>query len=257
MSYDGTGEGAVYDIRLGLRSTLVQHIISTVVLLMAGSAYFIGFGQMRYSAVAPHEPVQFFPFWQFFITGFLPFVVYAFVVYLLFTTAIRRRRGSRILPYIVMLMCAIAVAWSIVFVIWQATVWANCNDGGNILPAHPECINRKYPQEQSADWTFIIQVIGGGILAIPSLFGFWITQQVVNTELAAYSIGVDGGYIGDDISDADDENDIECHHDKKGRKQMHHRRQKKQKKTVTRTATKQQQQTPTRSDIGAQVSDSE
>lgn len=194
-------DGSVYDVRLGLRTTMVQMVIMTVVLAMSGAAYFIGFGQMRYSAVPPDEPIQFFTFWLFFITGFFPFVAYMFVLYLLFSAALRHRRASRILPHIISIICMLAVGWSLFFVVWQATIWAKCNDGGNtLIPAHPECINRKYPQDQSADWTFIIQVIAGGILAFPSAMGCWISQQVINTELAAYTMAVSSDeYIGNDI----------------------------------------------------------
>ncbi len=234
--------GVVYDLRIGLRSTLTQMIIMSVVLGMAGAAYFIGYGQMRYSAVPPDEPIQFFPFWHFFITGYFPFVVYMLVVYLLFTSALRQRRPARVLPHIISIICMIAIAWSLIFVIWQATVWANCNDGGNtLIPAHPECINRKYPQIQSADWTFIIQVIAGGILAVPSAIGWWLAQQVINTELAAYTLATSSDeYIGEEMDSSDD---IECHRKKKS---------KKSKKSKKRKNASRQPQQPV-SDIGSQL----
>ena len=197
--------GVTYDLRIGLRTTLAKMVIMTIVLAMAGAAFFIGHGQMRYSAVPPDEPIKYFTFWLFFIAGFFPFVVYMCVVYLLFTSALRQRRPARILPYVFGFLAAAAVAWALFFVIWQAVVWANCNDGGNtLIPAHPECINRNYPAEQSADWTFIIQVISGGILAFPSFMACWICMDIINTELAAYTLASSGGdYIN---------TDIECHY---------------------------------------------
>lgn len=203
--------GVTYDLRIGLRTTLAKMVIMTIVLGMAGAAYFIGYGQLRFSAVPPDEPIKYFTFWLFFITGYLPFVVYMGVLYLLFTSALRQRRPSRILPYVLGFLAAAAVAWALFFVIWQAVVWANCNDGGNtLIPAHPECINRNYPAEQSADWTFIIQVISGGILAFPSLMGALICMNVIDTELAAYTLATsEGEYINEDI---------ECHYKRGDRK---------------------------------------
>lgn len=203
-----------YSWQAGLRGSVKWTYAMTISWLLAGAAYEIGFGQMRYAAIPPKEVVSDWPFWQFFIAGFYPNVVYAFGMLLLLTAAFTKRKPSRFLTYGTIFVALTSVAWNVIFVIWQATVWSRCNDGaGTLIPAHPECVNRNYPLKQSADWTFIIQVIAAGVLCLPSLIAFYIAQQVVNTALGAgtyvYRGGVEvnetgvdlEGYAGGDLED--------------------------------------------------------
>jgi len=170
----------------GLRSSLTWAALMTLVWLAATAAYNIGYGQMRYVEVAPAEPISSWTFWRFFIAGYFPDVIYGLTMYLLVSSAFTKKKPNRLLTYIVWFGSLLAIGWNVMFVIWEATTWANCDAGGNtLLPAHPECLNRKFPLEQQADWTFIIIVISGGVLCAPSIVAFWISQQVLNTALAA------------------------------------------------------------------------
>ena len=124
-------------------------------------------------------------------------------MYLLASAGFSRRTPNRVLTNVVWLLSLIGIAWNVMFVIWEATTWANCNDGGNtLLPAHPECLNRKYPLEQQADWTFIIMVVAGGVLWAPMFIAFWIVQQIMNTDMAKASLDAQGEL---EILDDDDE----------------------------------------------------
>lgn len=158
-------ERVVSDFNKSLRN---QFTAITLLFALAYSTFYLGWGQMRYSPTTL-IPMEKFVYWRFAMAGWLPLV--AFIVTCLFVVRLMmsvsggkagKVRGLAFVSGVHLVVCFLALVWSLIFCAWSIVTWTECNDPG---PKHPECRNRQYPEETVADYSFIMMVISSAVMA--------------------------------------------------------------------------------------------
>lgn len=153
---------SISDFNKSLRN---QFTFIGVLFVLSFSTFYLGWGQMRYSATTI-IPIETFVFWRFAMAGWLPlvafFVTAMFVVQMMLSVTKRKIRGLALFSGVHIVVCFLALVWTLIFCAWEITAWTECNDPG---PKHPECRNRQYPEETIADYSFIMMVISSAVNA--------------------------------------------------------------------------------------------
>lgn len=153
---------SITDFNKSLRN---QFAFIGLIFVLAFSTFYLGWGQMRYSATTV-IPMEKFVYWRFAMAGWLPLVAFIFtamfVVQLMFSVTKRKIRGLALFSGVHVVLCFLALVWTLIFCAWEITAWTECNDPG---PKHPECRNRQYPEETIADYSFIMMVISAAVMA--------------------------------------------------------------------------------------------
>ena len=169
------------DFGKSLRS---QFLIVTVLFGLAFSTFFLGWGQMRYSSTTT-IPIKTEVFWRFALAGWLPllafFVTGVYVVAALVSASRQKTNGLTLITWIHFALCVVAAGWCLFFVAISIVGWAECNDPG---PRHPECRNREYPAKTIADYSFIMMVISGGVMAAIMVWCIYFNRVSVAMRLA-------------------------------------------------------------------------
>lgn len=196
------------------RDVRMQFIVLSVFFGLSYLTYYLAWGQMRYSAETL-IPMEKLVYWRFALAGLLPLVGYiltAIFVFVSMTAAVMGRRGGMsVFGWFHLIFCGIALAWGLLFCAWEITAWTECNDPG---PKHPECRNRKYPDETTADYSFIMMVISTGVNVFIMGMCMWLNTSITDRRLAIINISVAAQPMNlqsrmETITDNDEDTDIE------------------------------------------------
>lgn len=175
------GELSLGDFGKSLRS---QFLLITILFGLAFSTFFLGWGQMRYSATTV-IPMEKEVYWRFALAGWLPllafFVTGFYVVSVLLSAARQKTNGLTLITWIHFALCVVAAGWCLYFCAVSIVGWAECNDPG---PRHPECRNREYPAKTIADYSFIMMVISGAVMAAVMVWCVYFNRMSVAMRLA-------------------------------------------------------------------------
>ncbi|MFY7870409.1 MAG: hypothetical protein ACOVQN_12965 [Exiguobacterium sp.] len=174
------------DFGKSLRS---QFLIITILFGLAFSTFFLGWGQMRYSSTTV-IPMEKEVYWRFALAGWLPlvafFVTAAYVVMVLVSASRQKTNGLTLITWVHFGICLVAAGWCLYFCAISIVGWAECNDPG---PRHPECRNREYPAKTVADYSFIMMVISGAVMAAINVWSLYFNRLSVAMRLGLASSG--------------------------------------------------------------------
>ncbi len=160
------------------KSVRFQFIGISVVFLLAFSTFFLAWGQMRYSSTTI-IPMEKFVYWRFAMAGWLPLVGYLttclLVVNVMLSVTTNKTRSLKMVSILHQVTTGAALIWCLIFCAWEITAWTECNDPG---PKHPECRNREYPAKTIADYSFIMMVIAGAVMAGAMMWALYFNSMV-------------------------------------------------------------------------------
>lgn len=160
------------------KSVRFQFVAISVIFLLAFSTFYLAWGQMRYSSTTI-IPMEEFVYWRFAMAGWLPLVGYLltclFVVNVMVSVTTAKSRSLRAISWIHIIVCGAALVWTLIFCAWEITAWTECNDPG---PKHPECRNREYPDKTIADYSFIMMVISGAVMAVVMGWALYFNSMI-------------------------------------------------------------------------------
>lgn len=193
-----------------------QFIGISVLFLLAFSTFYLAWGQMRYSTTTI-IPMEKFVYWRFAMAGWLPLVGYLvtclFVVNVMLSVASSKTRSLRLISGLHQGACGVALLWCLLFCAWEITAWTECNDIG---PKHPECRNREYPAKTIADYSFIMMVIAGGVMAAAMAWALYF-NSMVGINRTALQLSAQASLVGDHYGESKTKGrkyDREHHHTK-------------------------------------------
>ncbi len=190
----GDGNLLSFSVYFNLREIRTLIYMHLLLFSLGGYSFLLGAMEIRYS-VARIFPIEFFESWNFYLAIAMPIASTVFLMHYVVHIMTKSRPATSI-GYVGIIIAGAQLAWNLVCVAVNLPVWVNCNDGGLTAPRHPECINRNYPTDTLPDWTFMIMVIGSGVLALMGLFDillYWNGNTSASTNLNA---AVNYGGIG-------------------------------------------------------------
>lgn len=166
------------------KSVNFQFTLISAVFVLAFTTFYLGWGQMRYSSTTV-IPIEKLVFWRFALAGHLPLLGYLatclFAVRVLSGLTSGKTRSIKVISWIHLIVCGIALVWTLIFCAWEITAWTECNDPG---PKHPECRNREYPAKTIADYSFIMMVISGAVMACVMGWALYFNSMVGISRMA-------------------------------------------------------------------------
>ncbi len=149
-------------------------VLATIVFIAGEGAYIAGFGAIRYKDIN-HDPFFTWGYWRYLINGFVgPVLLVALWYSALKASTSSGNQHSSVLFY----GCGAAIAWFIVWIVFESIEWSNCNTIVLGVKIHPHCVNREFPSITTPDPAFFLTFFGTITLGAFSVIALILADKI-------------------------------------------------------------------------------